>query len=79
MTPAVRDQVFQFLRESLKLDVQSDTDDLIESGQLDSLALVELLFFLEQRFEVQLDVGSLDTAMFRTVESICGLVGSAGP
>lgn len=70
----VRARITAFLRETLKVDVAGDLDDLVENGRLDSLGVVELLFFLEQQFGIRVDVTTLELENLRTVESISRLV-----
>ena len=64
------DRVRRLFSESLNLNVASEQEDLFESGLLDSLALVELLFAIEGEFEVQLALDELDIDDFRTVNRI---------
>jgi D-alanine--poly(phosphoribitol) ligase subunit 2 len=71
-------EVRRLFREVLALDVPSADTDLIESGLLDSLALVEMLFELEQRFGVELALEELDVDSFRTTGRIADLVAQAG-
>jgi methoxymalonate biosynthesis acyl carrier protein len=56
--------------EALNIRVDSDDTDLIESGVIDSLVLVELLLHLEEAFNVEVDVTELEIEDFRTVKSI---------
>jgi acyl carrier protein len=70
MTVAIESELAGVFREVLKRDVPSSQTDLLESGLLDSLALVELLFELEQRFGVALDLDGLEIETFRTLETI---------
>ena len=72
--PSVTARVRSLLRESLKIEAASDQTDLIETGVLDSLALVELLFAIEGEFQLTLAVEELDVADFRSVESIGELI-----
>ena len=71
---APQDAIQVFFRERLQVIVSDPQEDLISSGKLDSLGLVELLFFLEERFQVRVDVGTLDLAELRSVSSIADLV-----
>jgi D-alanine--poly(phosphoribitol) ligase subunit 2 len=71
-------EVRRLFREVLALDVPSADTDLIESGLLDSLALVEMLFELEQRFGVELALEELDVDSFRTTGRIAALVAEGG-
>jgi methoxymalonate biosynthesis acyl carrier protein len=70
----VTDRVQRLFVETLKTTAPAPETDLIESGVLDSLALVELLFALEQEFGVTIPLEELDIDSFRSVESIAGLV-----
>jgi methoxymalonate biosynthesis acyl carrier protein len=63
-------------RHTLNIDVPSDKTDLIQSGLLDSLALVELLLELERDFGVSIPLQDLDIENFRTVERIGAFVES---
>ena len=62
------------LFEGLSIDVGSPTTDLIDTGLLDSLALVELIAGIENEFEVDLALDALEIDSFRSVESIAAFV-----
>jgi acyl carrier protein len=62
------------LVRGLSIDVASPADDLIETGRLDSLALVELIAALEQEFGVDLALDALEIDAFRSIESIASFV-----
>jgi acyl carrier protein len=70
----VVERVLRLFGDELLIDVGSATTDLIETGLLDSLALVELIAAIEQEFQVDLALDALDIDAFRTVESIAGFV-----
>jgi len=53
-----------------------DTDTLLESGILDSLGIMKLLSFLEEKFSVSLESGELMPENFETVKSIASLIES---
>jgi D-alanine--poly(phosphoribitol) ligase subunit 2 len=74
--PDVRDVVMRVLRDSLHLDVEDQSVDLIEAGLLDSLAVVELLFELERALKVKLLLEELEVDDFRSVEQITRFVTS---
>jgi acyl carrier protein len=67
------------LLETLALEVADPAEDLIDGGLLDSLALVELLFELERKFSVQIDVGALEIESFRSVDRIAQFVAAQRP
>lgn len=77
--PANREQLIEEIRavfvEKWAIHVESTSIDLLDSGLVDSITLVELLFELEQRFAVALPVETLEIDDFRTVDRIVDLVG----
>jgi acyl carrier protein len=66
----VVERVRRLLADRVHIDVPSPDTDLIEGGFLDSLALVELIFQLEQEFEVSVPLDDLEIDRFRTVTNI---------
>jgi D-alanine--poly(phosphoribitol) ligase subunit 2 len=63
-------EVAAILAQKLHIEVPRDDFDLFESGVLDSLSLVELLFQLEHEFGVRILLGEMDLDNFRTIERI---------
>lgn len=59
---------------NLNLDVPSVETDLIGTGLLDSLALVELLAQLEETFGVSISTDDLELDNFRSIASIAEFV-----
>jgi acyl carrier protein len=57
------------------LPLKDDTP-LLESGILDSLALLRLLVFLEEEFNVPVDDFEVIPENFETIDSICAYVRS---
>jgi acyl carrier protein len=73
-TSALQQQVASLFAEKLNLDVASVETDLIETGLLDSLALVELLAELEESFDVSISTDDLELENFRSITNIAGFV-----
>jgi len=73
-TYALQQQVTALFAEKLNLDVASAETDLIETGLLDSLALVELLAQLEESFDVSISTDDLELENFRSITNIAGFV-----
>jgi len=73
-TLALQQQVTALFAEKLNLDVASVETDLIETGLLDSLALVELLAQLEESFDVSISTDDLELENFRSITNIAGFV-----
>ena len=72
--PGVSERVQRLFLETLNVEVPSEDADLIESGVIDSLALVELLFAIEREFDVSLPLDDLDIDNFRSVNRISDVI-----
>jgi D-alanine--poly(phosphoribitol) ligase subunit 2 len=68
------DGVRSILRDHLNVLVDSPDEDLLESGLVDSLGVVELILQLENRFEVSLPMDALEIDDFRSINRIADLV-----
>lgn len=62
--------IIEFLSDRIGVEVTAADDDLIESGQLDSLALVMLISAIEETFLCELPLDDFDIDRFRSVERI---------
>jgi acyl carrier protein len=69
-------RIERIFREALSIEVPSPTTDIIDAGLLDSLALVTLLFEIEQQFAITIPLDELDIEGLRTVERIAALIES---
>jgi acyl carrier protein len=70
----VRAALGEFFESVLHVRAPAEGEDLLNPGRLDSLGLVELVLFLEQRYQVRLDLALLDLQDLRTIETITALV-----
>jgi acyl carrier protein len=66
----LRDRIAGIFSQKLHIEVPSAETDLMETGLLDSLALVELLFHLEQELGVKISLERLDLDNFRSIARI---------
>jgi len=71
---AVYDEIITIFVERLNVTVPSLDADLLASGVLDSLALVELLVQLEGRYGIQIALETLDFDDFRSVAAIAAFI-----
>ena len=79
VTSIVRDFITQELMQRKDV-VLADDVALIDEGYLTSLQTVELLMFLEERFEIEIDPMEVDEENFKTLTTIAALVeGKLGP
>jgi acyl carrier protein len=77
-TISLEQRVARIFGDHLSIQVPGPEADLITSGLLDSLAIVELLYRIEQDMGVTIPVDDLDLADFRTVRSIAALLHRRG-
>jgi len=72
------DIIKQFIVDEFAPEVDAaelDADfDVLESGIVDSLGLLTVLAWAEDRFSVQIDVGEIDEDDFRSPRAICALI-----
>jgi acyl carrier protein len=62
--------------DALSIAAPAPDVDIVQSGLIDSLGLVTLLFELEREFDVRLPLESLDVEDFRTLANLTRLVAS---
>lgn len=67
-------RITALIRDSLQVEVAAPDLDLIDSGLLDSLALVSLITEVEREFGFQLPLDDFDIEQFRQVRRIAALV-----
>jgi acyl carrier protein len=70
----VYQKLTELFAKKLNLEVSSVDTDLVETGLLDSLALIELLAQLEETFGVSVSTDDLELENFRSIASIAGFV-----
>ena len=73
-----RERVLDFLRTIQKpdrpLDTVAETDSLVESGLIDSLALLEIVAFLEEQYRIDFAVMGLEPEQLTSVSGILDLI-----
>jgi acyl carrier protein len=68
-------EIVTIFREALGIELPSTSVDVLDTGILDSLALVTLLFEIEQRTGMQVPLEQLELDDLRTVDDMAGAVG----
>ena len=68
------DQIIQLLLQKLHVEAPSSDTDLMASGLLDSLALVELMSSLEELFGVHISFDEIEIDNFRSARRIAEFV-----
>jgi acyl carrier protein len=75
----VHQKLTELFAKKLNLDVPSVDTDLVGTGLLDSLALVELLAQLEETFGVSVSIDDLELENFRSIAGIAGFLAQRMP
>ena len=77
-----RERVLEFLRTIQKpdrpLDTVAETDSLVESGLIDSLALLEIVAFLEEQYRIDFTAVGLEPEQLTSVSGILDLIEREG-
>jgi acyl carrier protein len=65
--------------DQLSIEVPGPDTDLIETGMLDSMKLVELLVLIEQEFGIRIELEQIEIDDLRSVRGIADMIGNAPP
>ncbi len=71
---SIQDRINKLLSEKIHVEAPSAETDLMESGLLDSLSLVELMAGLEEEFGVKISFDEIELDNFRSVARIAEFV-----
>ena len=78
MRQRYRERVLEFLRTIQKpdrpLDTVAETDSLVASGLIDSLALLEIVAFLEEQYRIDFAAVGLEPEQLTSVSGILDLI-----
>ena len=72
-------QLTSLFLEQLNVEVPAPDTDLIETGLLDSMKLVELLVQIEQQFGLRIELEQIEIDDLRSVTGIARMIGAAVP
>jgi acyl carrier protein len=70
--------ILELITNRLNIDVVDVNLDLVETGMIDSLALVTLITALEEKFECELPLDDFDLENFRSARRITGYLATSG-
>ncbi|QGQ24577.1 acyl carrier protein [Gimesia benthica] len=73
MSVSIQEQLVEFLN-SVTGQTITDSTELIDSGLLDSLTMMDLLVFVESDFEVRLDFQDIRPDLFKNPATISQLI-----
>lgn len=70
----IRQRLLNLFADAFQIEAPAADLDLIDSGVLDSLQLVELLYRLEREFGARIPIEDIDLDDLRTLDRIAGLI-----
>ena len=70
--------ILELIRERLDIDVVDVDVDLVETGMVDSLALVTLITAIEEMFACELPLDDFDIEIFRSARRITEYLDASG-
>ena len=70
----LQQELMMLLADTLNIAIPAADTDLLATGIMDSLALVEVLMQLEARYGIRISADNLDFEHFRTVAGIASFV-----
>ncbi|MEM7535284.1 MAG: phosphopantetheine-binding protein [Chloroflexota bacterium] len=70
----MKTEIREFLSEHIPNHELQDSDDFFDMGLVNSLFAMQLVLFIEQEFDVEIEGDDLDFSNFRTINAIAGLV-----
>jgi acyl carrier protein len=73
---ALREFVGQLLRHRGDITAFGDDDPLVGSGRLDSIEVIQIVAFMEERFGVDFAAVEFDRGAFETISTMLALVRS---
>lgn len=74
----LQDRITKLFSEKVHIEAPSPDTDLMETGLLDSLTLVELIVGLEEEFGIKIPFDEVDLENFRSVSRIAEFVSYQG-
>ncbi len=82
-TRSVQSELALVFTQDLRIDVPSPDTDLLATGRLDSVRMVELLLQLEKRFDLRVPIEDMEIDHFRSLAAIAEFIavrrGNGGP
>lgn len=70
----IKEKLADIFLQHLNIEVSASDTDLLATGIMDSLALVELILRLEQTFGARVSIDDLELDNFRSLDNIASFV-----
>lgn len=74
MDSSIQNQLTDFLRSVTGQQDLTASTDLLDSGLLDSLTMMDLLVFVESEFHLRLEFQDIKPELFKNPETIANLI-----
>ncbi|UZQ50536.1 acyl carrier protein [Clostridium kluyveri] len=73
----MRERIEKYIKKlALEKNITVDNStDLFKAGILDSLAIVQLLMFINESLEIEINLETLEADKFKTIDSIVEFLG----
>ncbi len=75
----LKTRVLKVLEKSLQIKLSDTNINLVETGMLDSLSLIEFIVALENEFSIDVSFDDLDLNRFKTINEIALQVTNSKP
>lgn len=70
----VKAAIRAFIQASINLDGLGNDENLFETGIVNSLFAVQLMTFIERRFDIEVSSDDLDIANFKSIDATAAFV-----
>lgn len=70
----MKEQIIKILREDMELNINGNENDLINNKVLDSLAIMNLIGNLEEKFNIEIDFGDITEENLNSIDNIEKLI-----
>ena len=74
ITASIKEYILQDFLPGENPDMLTEETALVESGVLDSLAILKLVAFIEEQFDVTLEAHEVDTQYMNTIAAMVQLI-----
>ena len=68
------DKIRNFLEKETQRVIETDDTDLIKLGVLDSFSMIKLISFIEDEFNLKVDMEELNPGNFNSVDTIVSMI-----
>lgn len=70
----MKEQIIKILREDMELNIAGNENNLISNKVLDSLAIMNLIGNLEEKFDIEIDFGDIIEENLNSIDNIEKLI-----